>query len=203
MDFEASYTWRCFGRTRAGVLGDMGHALGLPLAGTVQENRETLAALCRKHRYLFLFEGVSAGDRDFLNFGGRSSVIFTCDDQPRSRTGADAIAAAFLAVPRDDSHCALLLGDAVACMSQCLDSDFELGLRFGWAIVSVLRAAQRFAETVEVLDSMEQAARLREDALALYRIEWEQSWVRESAATGEAICILPTAGPEVAQLSLF
>ncbi|MES1258368.1 MAG: hypothetical protein ABUS51_08055, partial [Acidobacteriota bacterium] len=173
------------------------------LPGTVQENREMLRSRCEERRDLFVFAGVAPGNRSLLEWNGRASVIFTCDAPVRNRAGVDEIAAVFLAVPREDAACAGLLGDAVVRMAECLAEDFEPGLRLGWGIVAVLKAAQRFAEAVEVLDSMARAARDRDDTLALYRIEWEQSWLRDSSAAGEALCILPTAGPEVAQLSLF
>ena len=68
-----------------------------------------------------------------------------------------------------------------------------------WAtIVAVLGEARRFAEKIEVLDEMQRAALARNDALALWKIEWEQSWSRD----GEAAAILPTAGPETTQLTL-
>jgi hypothetical protein len=173
------------------------------LPGTVQENRETLRARCEARRDLFVFANVAPEGRSLLEWGGRASVIFTCGAPSRDRAGADEIAAVFFAVPREDGASAGLLGDAMVRMAECLAGDFELGLRLGWGIVSVLRSGERFAEAVEALDAMAQSARDRDDTLALYRIEWEQSWLRDSSASGEPLCILPTAGPEVTQLSLF
>jgi hypothetical protein len=202
-DFEAVRYIDCLGRSHAGILGDIGHAVGLRLAGTVRENRAALSAWADEHRCLLLIQNATPEDREFLALGGRVSTIFTTNAPLRERPDLDQIAGAFLAVPRDEALCASLTGDAALCVTGLLDSDFESGLRLGWALVGYLRAASRFAEVVEVLDGMEKQARKREDALALYRIGWEQSWLRETSPEGESVCILPTASDEVTQLSLF
>ena len=49
---------------------------------------------------------------------------------------------------------------------------------------------------------MEEAARKRNDDLALYKSRWEQSWLRDRDPEGE-VHILPTAAMENAQLNLF
>ena len=46
------------------------------------------------------------------------------------------------------------------------------------------------------------AARARKDDLAIFKIEWEQSWLCEDSDSW-GVRILPTAGEDVAQLSLF
>lgn len=83
-----------------------------------------------------------------------------------------------------------------------LQSDFAEGLRLGWALLAVLKSAGRFAESVEVLAAMEKAARARHDDMALYKIEWEQSWTSDDSDAW-SVRILPTASEEVAQLNLF
>ncbi|MDQ1471438.1 MAG: hypothetical protein QOJ99_2918, partial [Bryobacterales bacterium] len=198
-DFEAVHRVDCLGRTRAGILGDLGHLVQLRLAGIVEQNRETLVEWCRNHRRLFLFTGVAEADRDFLHFGGRVSAIFAVNAPARERASFEAIHAALFAVPRDEDVCAAMLGDAALCATGLLESDFEAGSRLGWMLVSVLRAAERFAEAVETLDVMENAARGRGDEGALQRILRERSWLCETSAD-EVIGILPTAGPEVTQL---
>lgn len=202
-DFEAVHVFDCLGRTKAGMLGDIGNAIGLKMPGNVEQNRETLRQRCRAHRYLFLLDNAPAAEHDFLNFGGLASIVCTVNSPARERVGLESIGPAFLANPRDEADCARLLADAVICATDLLGSDFEAGLRLGWALVSFLRAAERFAEAVEVLDSMEKAARDKDDALALYQIEWEQSWLRETSADDGDIRILPTASAEITQLSLF
>lgn len=203
-DFEAVYAFDFAGRSCAGVHGDLGHTLGLRLTGTLRENHATIASHCAAHRILLMVSHASDEVRALLSVGGRSSVLFITDAPVRRRAGAPEVTAAFLAVVRDEVLCAMLTGDALFHMIEMIDGDFELALRLGWALVNFLKTASRFAEVIEVLDAMESAARLRDDSFALYRIEWEQSWLSESSPeTGEVVCILPTAGPEVEQLSLF
>jgi hypothetical protein len=199
-DFEAVHRLDCPDRTRAGILGDIGHMVQLKMAGTVEQNREELVKWCRGHRRLFLFTGVAEADREFLSFGGRVSAIFAVHPPDRERAGFEAIHAAFFAVPRDEEVCAAMLGDAVVCAAGLLDSAFEAGLRLGWMLVAVMKAAERFAEAVETLDSMEDAARGRGDEPALQRILRERSWLCERSADEQLIAILPTAGPENLQL---
>ena len=202
-DFEAVHTFDCLGRSAAGIAGDIGWALGLRLPGNTDENWDALRARCAAHRELFVFANVGEAERLRVEFGGLSSVVFTCDGPARTRASAEQIGAVFFTPPRDEGQCAALLGDAVFRMGEGLAGDFEAGLRLGWTIVAVLKGAQRFAEAIEVLQAMEQAARSRDDGMALYRIEWEQSWLRDSAEGAETGTILPVDSGEAAQLSLF
>ena len=149
-----------------------------------------LRARCRDHRDLFVIANATPEERLLLEFGGRASVVFTIGAPARDRAGVEEITAAFLVARRNEANCAALMGDAVVRMAECLDADFEMGLRLGWAVVSVLRAGERFVEAVEVLHSMEQAARRTGDELPLKRIERELSWLCDSSAAGGAILSL-------------
>lgn len=202
-DFEGAHEIDCHGRSRAGILADIGRAIGLPLAGNVTENRAAVKEWFRRHRWLLLIQNAVPEDRDFLDFGGLASAIFTTGAPVRARVALEEVAAAFLAVPRHEEVCAAMAGEAIRHVAELLDSDFEAGLRLGWAVVLFLRATSRFAEAIELLDTMEQSARGREDTLALYRINWELSWLREPSLEDESVHILPTAGEQVTQLSLF
>ncbi|HVW86303.1 MAG TPA: toll/interleukin-1 receptor domain-containing protein [Bryobacteraceae bacterium] len=202
-DFERVLRFNFQDRSRPGMIGDIGHALGLQLPGTVGENRATLVRHCAEHRYLFLFERLRTEDRELVDFGGRTSIIFSADAPERARHSPDEIAAAYFTAPRDEETCMKLLGSACSYMAELLGPDFDAGLRLGWGLVTVLRSAHRFAETIEVLAAMEKAARDRGDAWALHKIEREQSWVSDDSSPDGTVCILPTAAPDLAQLSLF
>ncbi len=203
-DFQAVYALDLAGRSNAGALGDLGHAIGLRLSGTVQENRGTLAAYCATHRTLLIISHASPESRELLSLGGRASVLFLTDAPTRRRATVQEVEEAFISSNRDAALCAMLLGDAAFHLAELLDTDFEFALRFGWAMVGFLQVAARYAEVIETLGSMEQAALLRDDASALFKIKWELSWLGEaSPEDGEVICILPTAGEEAKQLSLF
>jgi hypothetical protein len=201
-DFESVHRIACHGRSAAGILGDIGQAIGARLPGNVEQNRAALVSDCAAHRRLFVLEWLAPAHRDMVNFGGRSSTILTADVGEPERVSQEAIGGAFLVSARDEAECAPLIGAATLWTYDLFQSDFDNGLRLGWALLTVLKSAGRFAESVEVLASMEQAARARNDDMALFKIEWEQSWTCEdSDAWG--VRILPTAGEEVTQLSLF
>jgi len=201
-DFEKVHRIVCHGRTAAGILGDIGHAAGLRLAGNAEQNRAALVTECAEHRWLFIFEWLARQHRELVNFGGKSSVILTANTADPPRMPLDEIGAAFLVSARDYEYCVALAGPATTWTYELLTSDFESGLRLGWALLAVLKSAGRFAESVEILAAMETEARARNDAMALFKIEWEQSWISEdSDAWG--VRILPTAGEDAAQLSLF
>jgi hypothetical protein len=200
-DFEGVYCVACHGRSAAGVLGDIGYAAGLRLPGNAAQNRGAVVTACAAHRWLFVFEGLSAEHRELVNFGGKSSVVVT-SDAGAPRLPVEEIGAAFLVSVRDDARCGPLVGPATLLTYELLGSDFTAGLRLGWALLAVLKSAGRFAESVEVLAAMEAGARARNDDMALYKIEWEQSWTSDNSDAW-SVRILPTASEEVAQLSLF
>jgi hypothetical protein len=200
--FAGVYRIACHGRSAAGILGDIGQAAGLRLPGNAAENRAALVSACATHRWLLVFEGLSAEHRELVNFGGKSSVIIAANTGEPPHIPLDDIGAAFLVSTRDDAQCAPLVGPATVLTYELLQSDFAAGLRLGWALLAVLKSAGRFAESVEVLAAMETAARARNDEMALYKIEWEQSWTSEDSDAW-SVRILPTASEAVAQLSLF
>jgi hypothetical protein len=114
----------------------------------------------------------------------------------------EEIGAAFLVSDRDRARCASLTGPATLLTQHLLGSDFESGLRLGWALLATLKPAGRFAESIEILAAMEHAARARNDEMALFKIEWEQSWLAEDSDPW-GVRILPTAGAGTMQLNLF
>jgi len=201
-DFEGVYRIDCAGRTEAGIIGDAGYASGLTVAGNVGQNRAALIEACKDRRWLFVWENLPAERRELLTFGGRSSALFVASGNAPERPSLETVAGHFLAATRDEALCGPLVGAATLHAYELLTSDFESGLRLGWAVLAVLKSAKRFAECVELLAAMEHAARGRKDAWAIHRIEWEQAWLCEDSDTW-GIRILPTAGEDVAQLSLF
>ncbi len=165
-DFEAVYGFDCCGRSRAGIVGDIRGALGLPFSGRLEDDRATLAEWSATHRALFILAGVRAEDREFAMPGGRVSTLFTA---PGSLAGSIQSAA----------------GDAVRDFEETACMDAEAGLRLGWAAANLLKAQGRFAEVLEVLDAMAAVARDRGDTSAILRIEREQYWMRVHQSADE------------------
>jgi len=158
-DFEAVYCLDCLRCSRAGILGEIGSAAGLPMPGSAEQNRDLLSEWCATHRVLFVLAGVSAEDRDFVTPGGRASVIFTA------------------AVPGPLPTAILSpAGDAVRKFGQRLEEEAEDALTLGWRAVNLLKEQTRLAEAMEVLGAMARAASGRRDMLS--RVERELYWIR-------------------------
>jgi hypothetical protein len=190
-DFEAVCRIDCEERSDAGVLGDLGHAMGLCLPKTLPENRAALQEQSAKHRSLFLVAHATPAHRELLSWGGLASMIFLTDAPPRARVSRAEIEAAFLTSVSDEALCALLLADAVHSLAALPEPEL---LRLGWAIVKVLKNGQRFAEAVELLEGIE----LKAGPRARTDIQRELSWLRDSSDY-----IAGTAAGHAIQLNLF
>ena len=183
-DFEVVYRFDCRGRSRAGIVGDVGSAIGLPMSGSIEQNVVTLREWRRNHRALFVLACAEDVDNDFEPDGGRASVIFTAPfegvlaDCTRSRTG-----------------------DAVRRLQE--QGATEARLASGWAAVKLLEAQGRFVEMLEVLEAMREAARLGGDAQARLQIERQLYWTRHDLDGGDGEAAAPPAGDSQGfQLSL-
>jgi hypothetical protein len=195
-DFEAVYRVNCQGRSDAGILGDLGHALELRLPGTTIQNRAALQAESPKHRRLFLIAHATPAHRELLEFGGLASMIFLTDAPFRTPASPEEVMAAFLTPVRDEALCSVLLSDAIACLDVLPEPEL---IRLGWAIVAHLKDSERYAETIELLEFLH----TRAGTASVKRIEWELSWLCDKPFQGEPDHILPTAAGDVVQLSLF
>lgn len=180
-DFEAVHRIDARARTRAGIVGDVGHATGLRLPGTLAQNVLDLREWCGDHRVLFIFDELEPGLADFVAFGGKASVIIAGTAVARAERAPEEIYAAFLAPLRDRNACLAIIGDAVRNVQALFATDVTAALRLGWAVVSTLQSAERFAEVLELLDAMAGPARDSGDAKALLRVEREQFWMQDYA----------------------
>jgi hypothetical protein len=198
-DFEGVFWIHCGGRSRAGVLGDLAHSLGLRLAGPVESNREALSKFCLTRRCLFLLADLDPADREWAGFGGKSSIVFTSDFEQPQIAPADLMRL-FAAWPRNVDSCAAALGQAQAYFREILDDG--VAVEFGMAILALLKHLDRLAEASEVLDLLADGARRAGDPLRAHRLAWERSWIEESwDRPAEAMLVPHSAKPQ--QLSLW
>jgi hypothetical protein len=160
-DFEAVYSLDCRKRSPAGIVGDLGSAMGLRLPGTLEKNIRDLHEHCRDRRVLLLLAGMGPDAREVAAFGGRTSTILT--DR-----------AAFPSDPHP-------IGGSVLQFHELRENNPATALRSGWAIVAELKSTERFAEVVELLELMAQTARDSGDFPGLSRIEREQFWMQDYA----------------------
>ena len=137
----------CTGRTRAGILGDVAHALGLRLPGTVEQNEAALREFCAARRCLFIFENIAGVHRESVSFGGKASTVFTSDRLDRERRSFEDIAALFRSWTQKPHECAQAVGDASGHLPE-----------LGNSIVAVLKHQDRLAEAYEVLEKLVQIA---------------------------------------------
>jgi len=188
-DFEGVLRIDCARRTHAGILGDIGHALGLRLPDSVERNRESLAGFCANRRCLFLFDHLAEEDREFLDLGGKTSIIFTQSEMP-ARRSLDELVRLFASWPRNPDDCLLALGDAHSWLRD------GASMQLGYAALALLKNFHRLAEACEILDVMVDIARVSGDLLTAHRLVWEQSTIRqqwgETVAMPEPV-ILPAA----------
>jgi TIR domain len=182
-DFESVFWVDCGMRSLAGVLGQTGNLLGLPLPGSAAQNQNKLTAFCAQRRLLFVFEDLATGDREAVTFGGKSSVLFTfAGAAERQARPLDELLTLFAA--GEDGRCFSALGEARAhlrSLAKASDADSSAALNtLGAAVFALLKRHNRLAEADEVLGFLIENAFAEGDRTAVRRWDWERSWIRES-----------------------
>jgi hypothetical protein len=196
-DFEGVFRIDCARRSRTGILGDTAHVLGLRLPDSAERNRAALAGFCAGRRCLFLFDHLAEEDRDVVDLGGKTSIIFTQSEMPERRPLAE-LERLFTAWPRHPDDCLLALGDAESWLR---NRGYGVSMQLGFAALALLKNYDRLAEACETLDLMATAARAAGDLLAAHRLEWEQSTIRQQ--WGETVVMAErVVMPEATQLVL-
>lgn len=181
-DFEGIFWLNCANRSRAGILGDMAHRLDLRLSGNLEQNRCALANFCAGRRCLFLFEHLAPEDREFLTFDGKASVIFVAQGATPNQRSLMETAALFSSRTQDLDACLSALGDAqnhLRGLQLAAHDTWQTRVSLGSAMFALLRHCGRLAEACEVLEVMASARAAKGDSFALYRLEWEKSWLLE------------------------
>ncbi len=195
-EFEGVCWIDCARRSHAGMLGDVGQALGLRLTGATEQNRELLRRCCRDRRWLFVYDNVAADDREFLSFGGRASVLFLAASPVPDRLSRTEVAKRFAAWPHDPEGCLGWLRDAHAWL-QADPTNSELGT----AMLALLKHFERLAEANEILEILISAALLASNQDALHRLRWDQNWILGHWGEPYSATVIPTqAARETTQL---
>jgi TIR domain len=204
-DFEGVFWLNCANRSRAGILGDTAHHLGLRLAGTAEQNRSALGEFCAGRRCLFIFEHLAPEDTELVTFEGKASVIFTAPGAMPSPRSLEETSALFSAWTQNLDLCLSALGDAQHHLRGLLVSEgdpMQARMSLGSAAFALLKHSDRLAEAYEVLEMMANAMRAKGDQFSLYRLEWEMSWLREAWDQPATPPSAPPPLKEPAQLSL-
>lgn len=180
--FEGVFWLSCENRSRAGILGDTAHMLGLKLRGSLEQNASALQAFCVDRRVLFVFEYVAPSDRALVTFGGRASVLFVAARPLPARSSLEQAAALFSDWRSNSDACFRVLGDVqnhLRNLPAYSGEHLRMAISLGSAAFSFASQAGRLAEAYELLDLMIDAMRARGDLLAVHRLEWERSWILE------------------------
>lgn len=205
LDFEGLFWLNCANRSRAGILGDISHRLGLRLSGTVEQNRCALQNFRAGRRCLFIFEHVAPEDRELATVQGKASVIFTAPAAMPSPCSLEETSALFFSWTQNLDLCLSALGDAqhhLRGLPASKGDSFEARMSLGSAAFTLLKHCDRLAEAYEMLEMMSHAMRAKGDPLSLYRLEWEKSWFREAWDQPLMPPSVPSPLSEPAQLSL-
>jgi len=181
-DFEAVVWLDCARRGRAGALGDLAHGLGLRLNGNWDDNAQAVRDYCAEHRVLLLFENLDAGAAEWVNLGGRASVVLVDGGELKPRRPLEDLLRLFSSWKRNAEKCLAVLGD----VESHLDSAEILQEEY-WpdactlcsAAVALLKDYGRLAEAYDLLLRISSATQVRGDLAAQGQVEWETSWILE------------------------
>lgn len=158
-DFDAVCWLRCGDRTLAQLAGDLGSQLGLKLEGEPIANAERIRRFCHNRRFLIVLEDFRTSEARELVCEGRSSTLRTQSPVRDYRpTGLAEIQQEFArAFPVDwTAACALA----------------RRGVRLA-------REQDRVAEAFELMCTLYEAAKLRDDARITEEAAREQIWILE------------------------
>lgn len=205
-DFEGTFWLDCAGRSRAGVIGDTAHALGLKLAGPCAQNSAALREFCTGPRCLFVFDQLAAEDRELLTFKGRSSVVFTAGSPEQTTTLPLAETVEIFAHWRSDSaRCLRHLRNAeqhLQMLNHYASTDAAAGVKsLAASMFRLLRQEDRLAEAYEVLDILSKRAWNDGDPDDLRQWEWEKTWIRDTWGAAAATPLRLGTMPEPVQSS--
>jgi TIR domain-containing protein len=196
-DFEGVFQIDCARRSRAGILGDVARVLGLRLPHSAERNREILVGFCAGRRCLFVFDRLAEEDLEFVDLGGKTSIIITQSETPERRP-LEELVRLFASWPRNPDDCLDMLGDAHSWLR---DGESQASTQLGSAALAILKNFDRLAEACEILDLLVNRARAAGDLLTAHRLLWEQSTIR--GQWGETVVMAqPVTVPEATQLPL-
>ncbi len=184
-DFEDTFWLDCAGRSRAGVIGDTAHALGIKLTGSIAQNSISLREFCAGPRCLFVFDQLAVEDRDLVKLEGRASVIFTAGPPEQSSMLPLAQTVELFAHWQSDSaRCLDHLRDAGQHLQilehTCSQETAHAVKSLAAYMFGLLRHQKRLAEAYEILEILAKRAWNDGEAADLRHWEWEKSWIREA-----------------------
>ncbi len=116
--FENVYRVECGSATRSGVLGELAHAIGLRLPGTVDQNREALLHRATHERALYIFENLPEEFSELADLGGKASVIILENQGHRQPVTLAQLKETFFTPGANEALCLRLLGRFISSEQQ-------------------------------------------------------------------------------------
>jgi hypothetical protein len=181
-DFEGVFWLNCAYRSRAGIIGDTAHELGLSLRGPVEENAGRVYEFFASRRLLLIFEHITRSDAEFIPAEGKSSFLFVTEDTPPPPASLETTASLFADWRNRRDTCLRALGDAhwhVRNLRTYDGEDRQSTVSLASTVASLLLERGRLAEAYEFLETTKEALRAGGDLFRAARLEWEMSWIRE------------------------
>jgi TIR domain len=205
-DFEGVFWLNCANRSRAGILGDLAHAIGLTLRGTVEQNAHSLREFCAEHRMLVALENAAPLDAEWMICAGRSSYLVVANGSPPPQVSLAETAGLFASWRSDANPCFAALGNAQAHLrglGEYADAKWEIAKSLAWCAYSLMKETGRLAEACEFLNTMIDAMRMKGRFDEAARLKWERDWILEEwgQASSDLPRVMPT--PVAVQLQLF
>lgn len=164
--------------SRSSVLGELAHAMGLRLAGTVDQNWDALRSHAAKERALYVFEDLTEEFSELAELGGKASVIVLQEEGARESVTLAQLKEEFFAPGADEAHCLSLLGRFIGSGQ---DSENWADIKsIGFRARLFFQKEMRLAEAHELLVWLAAQAQRNGDIRALEQVQWEENWILDS-----------------------
>lgn len=194
-DFESVYWVECGSWTRAGIIGEIAHAMNLRLPGTVDQNISALHDHSQHERALYIFENMTEEFLDLAELGGKSSILILSDETALPEPTLQQLKELFFASAPDESLCLRMLGRFMNL--EQYPGDWPTIKSIGFRARLFYQRETRQAEAHELLVWLGNQAHRHKDRIALEQIQREENWILDSwdlppVQRGELVKTQPT-----------
>jgi hypothetical protein len=177
-DFENIYWVECGSWTRAGIIGEIAHAMNLRLPGTVDQNIAALHDHAQHERALCIFENLTEEFLELAELGGKSSILILSPEAAPPEVTLQQLKEIFFAPTPDEPLCLRLLGRFMNLEQD--PGDWPTIKSIGFRARLFYQRDIRQAEAHELLVWLGNQAHRHKDRIALEQIQREENWILDS-----------------------
>jgi len=177
-DFENVYWVECGSWTRAGIIGEIAHAMNLRLPGTVDQNISALHQHTQNERALYIFESLTEEFLDLAELGGKSSILILSNEPAPPDVTLQQLKEIFFVPAPDESLCLRMLGRFMNLEQD--PGDWTTIKSIGFRARLFFQRETRQAEAHELLVWLGNQAHRHKDRIALEQIQREENWILDS-----------------------